>query len=301
MEIAGLKQEIETLKSSPNDGGDNGGDIVGGTKCTSSATGFCNTDGVLAWMVKDSSQDYVWKLTEFIHNNKQDSAYPSWSVVGSQPWDITDDHSVLHTTLLRHDLLQPVFGSAGHGGILARMTGSGEQWKMMAVGRACFKDHCVPERAQQHFNSPGTCSDDEVQSLVSVCSDRMYGQLQGDPRKRWVEDRDKAVNRQKGKFTAVWNEFHAMAVSPRDVIGIFYPGYKGSPNKAWDNSSPAQWALNACAKLKEMSANHLGSLQTKWPVYEYTIKGDGNISYDNWNNLKNSDAADLKRVGDVSC
>jgi hypothetical protein len=271
------------------------------------STGFYNTDGVLAWMVKDASQEWGYKLNGFTHNNGQNSAFPNWSGVGSQPWDITQPHTVLSATLLRHDILQPVFGSAGHGGILASMDGSGEQWKMMAVGRACFKDHCLTDRDNDynHFNPPGTCSNDDVQSLVSVCSDRMYGQLQGDPRQRWVDDRDQAVNHQKGQYTGVWNEFHGMAVSPRDVIGIFYPRYENSPNGnwAWDNSSPApDWALNACAKLKEMSANHLGSQKTKWPVYEYTLKGDGSASYDNWIKLQNSgDRADLKQVGEVSC
>ena len=297
--IAGLEGEISELKP---DGG-NTGDIVGGTECTSnSVPGFCGGDGVLGYMVNDGLEFWGYKLTQHIHNKDQETAYPRWRLVGSQPFNITLQHSVMSTTLLRHDINQPVFNTGeGHGGLLFSMVKSSEQWQMMAVSRACYYDHCMDKL---DFSAPGTCTAAQVKLPVSGCSDRMIGQLKEDPWQRWSKDRDGAVNQQKNVYKNTWNEFNAMAVSPRDVIGLFYPRGIDKPpyNTAWDNSNPATWALNACAKLKEMANKNLYSPKSEWPIYEYTLKGGGSTAWDNWNPNKNKDdKADLKRVGVVNC
>merc|ERR1711879_1014266 len=187
---------------------------------------------------------------------------------------------------------------------------NGSQWKMMALGRVCPKDHCN----DASFDKPGTCDDPEHASRPTKCCDRAYGQSFRNPDgtydekqqwATWVADRDNMASQQiRDIYNPQWNEIHGMGVSPTDLAGILYPldGAKRK-NGPWDDKlqqNPPQWAVFACQHLKAVHPDK----PSEWPVFQYTIKlgDDGEVSQEVKKEYEHGgNASDLTQVGHVSC
>jgi len=264
-----------------------------------------NSDvGVAITLVKDGEPEWGYKIDAFVHGLSD----ADWA-----EWDITAPHHAQSWTLIKHNIYQPFFmnGESGyHGGFLTRVNKDGSQWKMMALGRTCPKDHCV----DAVFNKPGTCEDPEHAPRVTECCDRAYGQSfpNGDGTydedqqyETWVADRDDMVRQQiAATDNPQWNEIHGMGVSPTDLAGILYPmdGAKRQ-NKAWNDElqqNPPQWAVSACQHLKGVHPDK----PSEWPVYQYTIRVDdkGEATQDLKKEYEHGgDAAELAKVGHVTC
>merc|ERR1712050_114696 len=160
--------------------------------------------------------------------------------------DITAPHHVMSTTYIRHDVYQPLFpqsGPAMHitGGIVLRTNRASSQWKYMAVGRTCPKDHCSDASMQ----APGTCTGDknpETEPRPAHCCDRAYGQAYGgNEEEQWTHftaDIHSMVKVQRGKvYNPQWNEVHGLGISATDIMGVFYPldGYHSLTK--WDDGT----------------------------------------------------------------
>merc|ERR1712151_173297 len=190
----------------------------------------------------------------------------------------------------------------GSGGVLLRVNRQSSQWKYMAVGRVCPKDHCVDPTV----TAPGTCDPEHAPRNGSAvkCCDRAYGQTAGcSEDKQWAmfdADIKSMVSQQRADaYNPQWNEVQGLGIGAADMMGIVYPldGYHA--NGGWPAPPPA-WAQTACEHLRDSSA----SKSTSWPVFQYSIKlgDDGKVSGDIKAQYKNGgNASSLTVAGHVEC